>query len=154
MNISMQLLASPQSNTSEIAEADQKADHVIRLIASVFRLCEIEKVAILSNCAGMLSPELSSTIVWFLHRWSLSFLLPKEQNYSAISTTLLEAFGADSNGAMWTINFLLDKIQNNINTFKCESSLIRETIDLLMMLVKNREKLVLLSCHFQMYIYL
>lgn len=136
----MQLLASPQNSITEINGAEQSADHVIRLVSSVFRLCYIEKIAISANLSNILSPELSSTIVWFLKRWSLSYLLPKESLYSEISTTLLQAFGEDTPGALWTVSFLLEKIESNINAFKGEPNLIKETMQLLVALVEPQAK--------------
>ena len=140
VNTSLQLLASTQSSLSDINNADQRADHVIRLTATVFRLCEIEKIAIKANAAHILSPELSSTIMWFLHRWSLNYLMPSESYYSEISMTLLLAFGEESPGALWTLNFLLEKIEYNIDAFKGEQTLITETMNLLKTLVKSQTK--------------
>nr|XP_046471552.1 exportin-4-like isoform X1 [Neodiprion pinetum] len=136
----MRLLASPQNSLSDIDGAEQSADHVIRLISAVFRLCQLEKIAISANLTNMLSPELSSSIVWFLHRWSLSYLLPIESFYSEISTTILQAFGADTPGALWTVSFLLEKIECNINVFKGEPNLIKETMRLLITLVESQVK--------------
>ncbi|XP_015117470.1 exportin-4 [Diachasma alloeum] len=140
VNVSLQLLASLGHNISEIQGAEESADHVIRLISTVFRLCEIEKTAIGANIADTLSPELSSTIVWFLHRWSLSYLLPTENYYSEISPTLLQAFGDDSPGAPWIVNFLIEKVECNVNTFKGEQNLIKDTMQLLVALVESQSK--------------
>ncbi|XP_012251237.1 exportin-4-like [Athalia rosae] len=140
VDTTMQLLASPQNSLSDIDGAEQSADHVIRLVSAVFRLCQIEKIAISANLTNMLSPELSSTIVWFLQRWSLSYLLPPEQFYSEISTTLLQAFGEDTPGSLWTVSFLLEKIECNINAFKGEPNLVKETIQLLVTLVESQIK--------------
>lgn len=142
VNVTLQLLASPQSDISEINGAEESADHVIRLIAAVFRLCEFEKKAIAANLTSLLSPELSCTIIWFLHRWSLRYLLIVENHYSEISTTILEAYGEESPAALWTMNYLLEKITCNINAFKSEPTLIKYTIQLLVALVKYRNKYV------------
>lgn len=138
--MTLQLLASPQSNVTDINGAEQSADHVIRLIAAVFRLCEFEKNAVEANITSMLSPELSCTIVWFLHRWSLNYLAPVETNYSEISTIILEAFGEYSPAALWTVRFVLEKIACNINAFKSEPRLIKDTIKLLVALVESQTR--------------
>ncbi|XP_063971922.1 exportin-4-like isoform X2 [Diachasmimorpha longicaudata] len=137
VNVSLQLLASLGHNISEIQGAEESADHVIRLISAVFRLSEIEKIAIGANIADTLSPELSSTIVWFLHRWSLSYLVPSETYYSEISPTFLQAFGKDSPGAPWMVNFLIEKVECNVNTFKGEPKLIQDTMQMLVALVES-----------------
>lgn len=140
MNVTLQLLAAPQSNLSDVNGAEQSADHVIRLIAAVFRLSETAKIAINYNAAQHLSPELCSTIIWFLHRWSLSYLIPNENNYTELSTTLLQAFGDGTPGAQWTLNFLVEKIECNIKAFKGEPTLIKETMQLLVVLVGSTPK--------------
>ncbi|XP_012280513.1 exportin-4 isoform X2 [Orussus abietinus] len=140
INVTLQLFASPQSSLADINGAEQSADHIVRLISAVFRLCEIEKAAISANISNMLSPELSSTIVWFLHRWSLSYLMPIENCYDEISINLLQAFGQDSQGALWTMNFLMEKVRCNISVFKNEPTLMKETMKLLSALVDSGVK--------------
>lgn len=137
-NVTLQLLASPQSDISDVQGAEQSADHVIRLIAAVFRLCEIEKSAIEANYANMLSPELSTSILWFLHRWSLCYFLPVESNYCVISPMILQAFGEENPGAVWCCNFLLEKINYTINTFKGEPALVSETLLILDAIAENK----------------
>ncbi|KAH0541119.1 exportin-4-like [Cotesia glomerata] len=140
VNVSLQLMASPQCNLSDIPGAEESSDHVIRLTAAIFRLCEIERSAIEANLANLLSPELISSVVWFLHRWSLSYLLPTENYYSEISTTLIQAFGTDGAGAQWAVNFLLDNIKCIINVFKGEETLAEDTVKLLVGLVDTPTK--------------
>lgn len=113
---------------------------MIRLTASVFRLCEIERSAIEANIISLLSPELISSVVWFLHQWSLNYLAPTENYYSEISISFIQAFGGDSAGAQWAVNFLLDNIKCIINFFKGEETLIEDTIKLLGTLVDSLTK--------------
>lgn len=136
----LEFLVSSQNVQSDINSPAASIDLVIRLITGVFRLCAFEKTVISIHAENVLSPELSSTIIWFLHMWSQSYLLPVEVFYSEISTTILQAFGVDSQGALWTMNFLLEKIICNINTFKSEPALIKETIKLLIALVESPPK--------------
>ena len=142
INATLQLLASPQSNIADINGADESADHVIRLISAVFRLSEVTKIAISYNAAQHLSPELCSSIVWFLQRWALNYLMLREQSYSEISTTLIQAFGEETPGCRWTLNFLIDKVICNVNGFKGEHNLIKETMKLLITLVDTSSKYV------------
>ncbi|XP_023705271.1 exportin-4-like, partial [Cryptotermes secundus] len=78
----LKLLASPTHQLPDIPGADESSDHVVRLVASVFRLCEVERRAVEVKLGHLLSPELGCTIMWFLRRWSLSYLLPVETYYS------------------------------------------------------------------------
>ncbi|GAB1860941.1 Exportin-4 [Camponotus japonicus] len=140
VNRTLEFLVSSQNIQSDISSPAASIDRVIRLITCVFRLCALEKTVISIHAENVLSPELSSTIIWFLHIWSQSYLLPTEVYYSEISTTILQAFGEDSPGALWTMNFLLDKVICNINTFKSEPAVIKETIKLLITLVESQTK--------------
>nr|CAD7589622.1 unnamed protein product [Timema genevievae] len=112
-----------------------------RLVAAVFRLCEVERRAVDVNLIHLLSPEVGSTLMWFLRRWSLSYLLPVERLYSEMSMALLTAFGKDTEGALWTMNFLLGKIESNLRSFYCETGLIKDTIQLLIALCDMKEKI-------------
>ncbi|XP_011873971.1 PREDICTED: exportin-4-like isoform X2 [Vollenhovia emeryi] len=140
VNRTLEFLVSSQNVQSDISCPANSIDQVIRLITGVFRLCTIEKTAISIHLENILSPELSSTIIWFLHRWSQIYLLPTEDYYSELSTTLLHVFGEDGPGALWSMNFLLDKVICNINAFKSEPALIDETIKLLISLVNSKER--------------
>lgn len=78
--------------------------------------------------------------MWFLHNWSLNYLMPNEVHYSEISTIFLQAFGEDSPGGLWTVNFLLEKVLYMIESFKGEESLIKEIIQLLSALAQSQTK--------------
>jgi len=145
LNHTLEFLVFSQNVQSNISNSTPSIDRVVRLIAGVFRLCTIEKTAISIHLENILSPELSSTIIWFLHRWSEIYLFPIEDYYTELSTTLLHAFGDDTPGAVWSMNFLLDKIICNINAFKSEPALIDETIKLLISLVNSQTRTSCLS---------
>ncbi|XP_069695986.1 exportin-4-like isoform X2 [Periplaneta americana] len=136
----LNLLASPGHHLLDIPGADESSDHVVRLVASVFRLCEVEMRAVQVKLGHLLSPEVGSTIMWFLRRWSLSYLLPVETYYSEMSMALLAAFGKDTEGATWTMNFLLSKVESNLCSFSSEPGLVKDTVRLFIALVDMREK--------------
>jgi hypothetical protein len=140
MNLTLQFLASSENISSSIDVTTESVDHVIRLVASIFRLCAIEKAAMSVLSDNILSPELSCTIIWFLHKWSLHYLLSIEYHYSEISLTFLHTFGDNTPGATWATNFLLEKIEFNVNAFKSEPAVMEETIKLLISLVSRTEK--------------
>lgn len=85
MATSLKLLASPSQCVSEFPNAAHNTDHVVRLIAAVFRLCEIEKNAVEANMTVYLSPEVTSTIMWLLKFWSDAYLLFQSSYYSKVS---------------------------------------------------------------------
>lgn len=62
-----------------------------------------------------------------------------------ISMALLAAFGKDTEGATWTVNFLLRKVESNLCSFSSEPGLIKDTVRLFIALVDMREKYVLMA---------
>ena len=69
-----------------------------------------ERRAVDAGFKTLLSPEVSSDIMWFLRRWVLTYLAGQENLYADISLAILAAFGQNTDGAAWTISFLLEKI--------------------------------------------
>lgn len=59
-------------------------DHVIRLLFSVLKLCSVEDYANNVKLGQFMSPEVGSTLMWFLKRWCLSYLLPVENYYQEV----------------------------------------------------------------------
>lgn len=59
-------------------------DHVIRIFTDVLKLCKIESQAAEVKLGHFMSPEVSCTLMWFLKRWCLSYLLPIENFYQEV----------------------------------------------------------------------
>ena len=57
-----------------------------------------------------------------------------------MSMALLAAFGRDTEGATWTVNFLLNKVESNLRTFTSEPGLVKDTVRLFIALVDMRER--------------
>lgn len=56
---------------------------------------------------------------------------------------LLQAFGQHTETANWVLNYLFNKVENNIRSPLCvDENLIQDTIGLLMSLVDTRDKYV------------
>ena len=88
----------------------------------------------------LLSPEMGATVVWWLRRFALTYLLPNENLYAELSPCFSAAFGRDSEGANWITGFLLNKVESNLRTQAAEPALMDETLKLFMALVDTREK--------------
>ena len=58
-----------------------------RLISAVFKLCEVEKNACTAKMVDALSPQVTSSTMWLLRRWSRSYLLPDENYYTQVGDT-------------------------------------------------------------------
>ncbi len=100
---------------------------------------------ILNLCLGfacLLSPEVGSTLMWFMRRWSVTYLSLQERFYAEISLALVTAFGENTEGAAWSIAFLLSKILSNLTSPErnSEPGLVKDTVLLLISLVDIKEK--------------
>ena len=135
-----QVLASPGNRASDVSGMEETCDHAVRLIAAALRLCEVERRAADAGLAMLLSPELGSTVVWWLRRFALTYLLPNENLYAEMSPSFSAAFGRDSEGAAWLTGFLLNKVESNLRTQTAEPGLMDETLKLFTALVDTKEK--------------
>lgn len=90
--------------------------------------------------AEFLSPEVASSVLWFLQRWSTSYLLLDEERFTDLSPVLVSCHGRDSNGGVWASRFLLDHSLAHITHFHAEPTVIQDAVKLLTSLVQNRDK--------------
>ncbi|VDI81588.1 Hypothetical predicted protein [Mytilus galloprovincialis] len=157
IDTTLKVLSSPNERIDSIPGAEQHTDGVVRLVSGVFRLCEVERRAVDAKLTGYISPQLISTTMWFLHRWSRSYLLPDENYYTHVpsnltsksmsdsheqwvSHALLSSFGRDADGAQWVISFLFNCIMCNLNAWTSEDNVLKDSLDLLVSLVENKSK--------------
>lgn len=87
IDLSLKLLATPSQCIADFPNAENCVDNVVRLVAAVFRLCEIENNAIESEMKCVLSPEVTSNIMWFLQMWSEPYLLMLSIHYEKVCRT-------------------------------------------------------------------
>ncbi len=107
-------------------------------------MVQVEKRAVEAGLAHLWSPLVSSTIMCFLRRWALTYLAPPEAIYQEISPAFLTAFGRDTEGAKWTVNFLLEKSLSNITRLSSEPAVLEDTIILITSFADSRVILLLL----------
>ena len=128
------------SGSSNICAETEKADPIIKLISTILHLADVEIKALSLNMAHILSPQVGSTLVWFLQQWSRSYLLPDEREYDQLSVTFSAIFGLDTVGCKWVVGFLLNKIQSNLVAWAAEPQLAEDTVMLLLSLVDSKQK--------------
>ncbi|MGH0148689.1 UNVERIFIED_CONTAM: hypothetical protein FKN15_053632 [Acipenser sinensis] len=167
INTTLQVLGSPGEKTSSIPGCN-RTDSAIRqvlhkktklcaevegkewpfwffvcffwLLSSVLRTSEVESRATRANLTDLLSPQMGKDIVWFLKRWSKTYLLVDEKLYDQISIPFSAAFGADTEGAQWIVGYILEKVINNLSVWSSEPDLANDTVELLVTLVERRER--------------
>lgn len=148
----LKVLAAPNQCITQIPNAENVCDPLVRLVTAVFRLCDIENNAIEYKMKDFLSPEVSSDIMWFLNQWSEAYLFMLAEYYTNLSETFQTAFGLDTPGGNWTLNYILNKICMNVQNFPTEVTIVKDSVGLFVSLVKRKHKYVLLngqSIHFQ-----
>ena len=52
--------------------------------------------------------------------------------YQEISPAILSAFGRDTEGCSWTINFLLDKCLSNLTRLNTDKDVLEDTVSLIL----------------------
>ncbi|KAK1169631.1 exportin-4 [Acipenser oxyrinchus oxyrinchus] len=146
INTTLQVLGSPGEKASSIPGCN-RTDSAIRLLSSVLRTSEVESRATRANLTDLLSPQMGKDIVWFLKRWSKTYLLVDEKLYDQISIPFSAAFGADTEGAQWIVGYILEKVINNLSVWSSEPDLANDTVELLVTLVERRERAnVVIQC--------
>ena len=78
--------------------------------------------------------------MWFLRRWVVTYLSVQENYYAELSLALVTAFGMETEGAGWTVGFLINKIVSNMTLLNSEEKLVQDTVNMLVSLVDGKEK--------------
>lgn len=140
LSTSLNVLAAPDQPIGQTEGGETSCDGVIRLVTAVFRLCEMENRVITFNMKDFLSPEVMSNVCWFIKCWSESYLFMDPDLYTNLSPILLSAFGLDTPGGNWILNFILDKVCINVKHFSGEANVIKDTVALFVSIVKRKYK--------------
>ncbi|CAI9742263.1 exportin-4-like isoform X1 [Octopus vulgaris] len=140
LDITLRVLGSPSERLENIPGSEQGTDNVVRLVSAVFKVCDIHRQAIEARLADCLSPQVGSTVMWFLQRWAVSYLLPDESCYPQISMAIVSAFGRDTTASQWAVDFLLGRINSNLSIWSAEEQLMNDSLRLLVALVENKPR--------------
>ncbi|KRT80011.1 hypothetical protein AMK59_6438, partial [Oryctes borbonicus] len=129
LDATIKVMASVQQFTNDLDCLDQ-CDHVIRIFCDVLKLCFVETSAAEIKLGHFTSPEVGCTMMWFLNRWCLSFLMPIESLYEELPPTFSGSLVKDTEGAIFLFNVVLQKIQANICHYNSEPILLQDTLNL------------------------
>lgn len=78
--------------------------------------------------------------MWFLTIWAEPYLFMLTEYYATLSESLQMAFGLDTPGGNWTLNFILNKICVNVTNFTGEAEIVDDSVALFVSLVKRKHK--------------
>lgn len=84
IRVSLDVLGAPSACITKFPHAENCMDPVIRLVAAIFRICEIERSAIEAKMTQFWSPSVGSTIIWCLKIWANPYLLIPTENYERV----------------------------------------------------------------------
>ncbi|KAL1930141.1 hypothetical protein VTP01DRAFT_1295 [Rhizomucor pusillus] len=113
---------------SQPPEQDQVTS-ISRQILEIFRFLSSfgPNTVEASNC----SPQVAETLIWFMERWSKSYLLINENEYGYISPNIANAFGrpgpSDGEG-LHIINFFIEQIQANFILWNADPDVLLQII--------------------------
>ncbi|OBZ88181.1 Exportin-4 [Choanephora cucurbitarum] len=83
-----------------------------------------------SNC----SPRVAETLIWYVERWSKSYVLVDENEYGYMSPFIAKAFGrpgpSDGQGLL-LIDFLIDQIKTNFILWNADPDVLNQLVKLL-----------------------
>ena len=130
-------ISEPLINT-RLSSSDQ-CDPIISLFFNSFQLCELETQMSSLNMLGYLSPQVASTLMWFLKEMVRSYLFMKEKNYDELSPTLQALLGVDTECGVLILKFLLRKLSANFYVWSAENTTTCQTAKLLLEIVRNKE---------------
>ncbi|XP_043929121.1 exportin-4 [Protopterus annectens] len=134
------LVGTPLRKASRMPGYNRLFYVICRLLSAVLRASEVESRATRANLIELLSPQMGKDIMWFLRRWTKTYLLVEEKLYDQISLPFNTAFGADTEGARWIVGYLLEKVLSNLSVWSSEQDLANDTVQLLVTLVERKER--------------
>lgn len=115
-------------------------DPICSLIYNALQLSELEIQMHSSKMLRNASPQVASTLMWFLNEFSRSYLFMNEKKYEQLSPILQIIYGQDTECAILLSNYLLRKIYSNFYIWSSETSVTLQTAKLFYSLVKNSDR--------------
>uniref|UniRef100_UPI00358FA5D2 exportin-4 isoform X2 n=1 Tax=Myxine glutinosa TaxID=7769 RepID=UPI00358FA5D2 len=143
ISASLRLLGSPAQDLKDIP-GYENADGIIRLLAVILRVAEVQSGAVRGGLTAILSPQVARDAVWCCQRWAKAYLLLEEKNYNQVSIALSSAFGAGAEAARWLVHFLVEKVVCNLEAWASEADLAFDSAKLLVVLAEHRGRASLL----------
>ncbi|CAF0887255.1 unnamed protein product [Brachionus calyciflorus] len=113
-------------------------DPILSFIFTSLQLTEIENHMFSLNMLNYLSPQVATSLSWFLRELSQCLLFMPESNYSFISPTLQHVFGQDTHSGCLILNFLIRKILINFYIWSSETVCTSQTAKILLAISKNK----------------
>lgn len=112
-----------------------EVDPIVRLVLIAIKLCQIEMEICKSGKIHWLSVQTNRTLTSFLSRFCLTYLYPKESDYTVISENMNYCFGQDSPTADQFLKYVIEHTCCIILHLKSEPNVVNKNIQLLIQLL-------------------
>lgn len=126
------------ANVQKTLEAFEKFDFtlpgidpIVRLVIITLKLCQIETGILQSGKCEWLSVQTNGTLTTFLCRFCLTYLYPRESDYSVISENMNYCFGQDAPTADKFLRFVIEHACCVIVLLKSDPHIVKKNITLL-----------------------
>lgn len=138
LNVSMSYEANVQKTIQGFEKCDYSSpevDPIVRLILIALKLCQLEMGICQSGNISWLSVQTNGTLTTLLSRFCLTYLYPKESDYSEISENMNFCFGQDAPTAEKFLRFVVEHTCCIIMHMKSDPQVVKKNVQLLIQLL-------------------
>lgn len=115
-------------------------DPIVKLFTAIFKLAVLETRFLKSNLGTAFSPEVASTVLWFLKRFVKAYLVQSSESHLKLSPSLTALFGKDSECGKWLVASILEVIEENLRGWCAETQVSDDVVRLLLRLVSDKTR--------------
>lgn len=112
-----------------------EVDPIVRLMIIALKLCQIEMSICQSGKIAWCSFQTNSTLTSLLSRFCLTYLYPRESDYSLISENMNYCFGQDAPTADKFLRFVIEHSCCVIMYLKADPMIVKKNVQLLIQLI-------------------
>lgn len=115
-------------------------DPIVALLVTILKVVEVEMEFLRNGLIFSFSPEVASTMLWFLKRWTKGYFSLHEASDTKLSPTLIACFDLKHDCGKFLIKLLLDVVELNLNTWTAEPQVSEDVVKLLLRLINQKKR--------------
>jgi len=138
LNASVAYKANVQKTLQGFENCDYSSpevDPIVRLVLITLKLCQIEMGICQSGKMSWLSVQTNASLTTLLSRFCLTYLYPKESDYSVISESMNYCFGHDAPTAEKFLKYVVEHTCGIIMYMKSDPHVVKKNVQLLIQLL-------------------
>lgn len=134
-----QCVSSSVAYFTSLGKSDvNNVDLTIVLITTLFKVIEVEMEFLKNKKNDCFSPEVSSSLLWFLKRFTKNYL--KSSNDIKLSPTLTACFDFKQDSGKFIIKTMLDIVEFNLSCWAAEPQVSEDVVKLLLGLLNDKKR--------------